>query len=153
LRFSRIQLTRNPLRALRSGFLTFDQLQLATLVKTTSITEAEALPSTMQLFPAYPNPFNPTTAMRYTVPVVALSPELVEGSKGGQRTVSSGQRPMVSLKVYDMLGREVATLVHAPQAPGTYTVTWNAAGQASGVYLVRMAAGRYAGTQKIVLLK
>jgi hypothetical protein len=96
----------------------------------------------------FPNPFNPTTEVRYTVPVVALSPELVEGSKGG-----SGNTFPVSIKVYDLLGREIATLVNEAKLPGTYEVVFDAGGLASGVYLYRMEAGSFVQTKKLVLLR
>ncbi|MGA2625183.1 MAG: T9SS type A sorting domain-containing protein [Bacteroidota bacterium] len=59
----------------------------------------------------------------------------------------------VSLKVYDILGREVATLVNEEKPPGEYTVTWNAEGVASGIYYYRLQAGNYIETKKLLLLK
>lgn len=83
------------------------------------------------LFQNYPNPFNPITSIRFTVQ-------------------SSG---FVSLKVYDLLGREVATLEHSVKQPGTYTVTWDASTSASGVYLCKFDGGGQSATRKLVLLK
>lgn len=79
----------------------------------------------------YPNPFNPATRISYSV--------LREG--------------FVSLVIYDMLGREVATLVQERQEPGEYFTTWNADGVPSGVYFYRLAAGEYVSTQKMVLMR
>lgn len=83
------------------------------------------------LYQNYPNPFNPTTRIQFTVP-------------GSQSTI---------LKVYDGLGREVATLVNEVKQPGDYDVTWDATGLASGVYLCRLTAGNFIDTKKLVILK
>lgn len=79
----------------------------------------------------YPNPFNPSTNIEYSVP-------------DAERVV---------LKVFDILGREVATLADGIVPPGNYTVTWNASGVASGVYFCRMEAGGSAQTRGMMLLK
>ena len=57
------------------------------------------------------------------------------------------------LVVYDILGREVATLVNEVKSPGSYTVSWNAAGIASGVYFYRMDGGGFTETKKMMLLR
>ena len=59
----------------------------------------------------------------------------------------------VSLKVYDLLGREVATLVNAVKEPGTHTVTWDVNGMASGVYFYRLRAAGFTQTKKLMLTK
>ncbi len=79
----------------------------------------------------YPNPFNPTTAISY------------ELSDNG----------FVTLKVYDVLGRLVRTLVDKMEQPGSYAVTFNASGLASGMYFYRLQAGSYSQTHKMILLK
>ena len=89
----------------------------------------------------YPNPFNPTTTIRYTIPS-ARSP-LPGGARGG----------LVTLKVYDMLGREVATLVNENQKAGNYEVEFNGSNLASGIYFYRLKDGNYISTKKLVLLK
>jgi hypothetical protein len=94
----------------------------------------------------FPNPFNPSTTIRYAVPNVGTN-------------ARSSQ--IISIKIYDMLGREVATLVNEVQTPGWKEVQWNArhtaGGQpsvcASGIYLVRMTSGNFSDTKKIVLMK
>lgn len=73
----------------------------------------------------FPNPFNPSTAIGY---------ELPSGS-------------YVTLKIYDVLGREVATLVNEQKKPGTYMVNWNAERMASGVYFYRLQASQTDGVQ------
>ena len=59
----------------------------------------------------------------------------------------------VSLKVYDILGRDVGTLVNEMMSPGVYTVTWNAARFSSGIYFIRLQAGTFSAVRKIVLMK
>ncbi len=90
-----------------------------------------AIPAEASLEQNWPNPFNPATQIRYQLP---------DGSP-------------VSLKVYDLLGREVATLVHGYQQPGNHNVTFQASGFASGVYFYRLAAGGKTWTKKMILLK
>jgi hypothetical protein len=79
----------------------------------------------------FPNPFNPLTAIRYRVPVMSH----------------------VSLKVYNVLGQEVATLVNNVKQRGNHEVTWSAGGFASGVYFSRLQAGSQIDTRKLVLLR
>jgi 2',3'-cyclic-nucleotide 2'-phosphodiesterase (5'-nucleotidase family) len=84
-----------------------------------------------RLMQNYPNPFNPTTEIRYRM------------SEFG----------FVSLKVYDVLGREVATLVDEEKPAGSYTVRFNATGLASGVYYCRLRAGSFVETRKMAMMK
>lgn len=79
----------------------------------------------------YPNPFNPTTTIQYSL-------------------ANAGN---VSLKIYDVLGREVANLVNGRQAAGEYTVQFNAANLASGIYFYRLQAGDFVQTKKMMLVK
>ena len=87
------------------------------------------LPSNFALSQNYPNPFNPVTTIRYVLP------------KPG----------FVSLRVYDLLGREVAVLVNAHRPAGAHTITWHAQGLSSGVYLYRLEAGDFVETRKLIL--
>jgi len=91
------------------------------------------IPTDYALAQNYPNPFNPTTTISYQLP-------------------TSGN---VSLKVYDMLGREVATLANTRQDAGTYTVQFSAANYqlSSGVYFYRLQAGTFVETKKMLLIK
>jgi hypothetical protein len=91
----------------------------------------EVIPLTYWLEQNYPNPFNPSTRISFSV----------RGSG------------FVSLKVYDVLGREVRTLVNEDLQPGSYEVTFNADGLASGVYLYRLRAGNFTQTKRMVLLR
>ena len=87
----------------------------------------------------YPNPFNPSTIIKYTVPSVET------------RHTSSLQ--MVTLKVYDVLGNEVATLVNEEKPAGEYEVEFNAKELPSGIYFYQLKAGLFNETKKMVLLK
>jgi hypothetical protein len=101
----------------------------------TGVQEDASVPSAFALGQNYPNPFNPETGIRYQV-----------------SGISNGAT-FVSLKVFDLLGREVATLVNEQKPPGRYEVRFDGAGLASGVYLCRMAAGEFIQTRKLVLMK
>ena len=92
---------------------------------------ASGSPSEYKLEQNFPNPFNPTTNIRYS---------LIKASK-------------VTLKIYDILGREVKTLVNTEQAAGQYTVTFDAQNLSSGVYFYQINAGNFTATKKLMLLK
>ncbi len=92
---------------------------------------AENAPTAFSLAQNYPNPFNPSTTIRFEI----AKPELV------------------SLKVYDMLGREVATLANEQMSAGNYALSFNAAGLASGTYIYRLQAGSFVATKKMSLMK
>ena len=92
-------------------------------------------PKTFALFQNYPNPFNVTTVIGYQLPAV-----------GNQPTA-------VSLRVYNLLGQEVATLVDGIQLPGYKSIRWNASSFASGIYFYRLQAGDFVETRKLILLK
>jgi|GEM_PF-945024 len=87
----------------------------------------------------YPNPFNPTTIINYAIPDV--------------ETQNFASLQNVILKVYDALGREVATLVDKKQVPGNYSVRFDAENLPSGVYFIMMRAGKYTKTIKTLLMK
>jgi hypothetical protein len=99
----------------------------------------KSLPTKFALEQNYPNPFNPTTIVSYQLPV----PSGAEGPAVSE----------VKLVVYDLLGREVAVLVNERQAPGSYSVRFNASGLASGVYLYSLTAGSFTQTKTLMLLK
>jgi hypothetical protein len=91
------------------------------------------LPTSYALNQNYPNPFNPTTTIQYDLPV---------GTYGN-----------TSIKVYDIIGREVATLVNETKEAGSYEVTFNASKLASGVYFYKLQSGTYTLVKKLVLMK
>ena len=98
--------------------------------------DKESVPNNFRLEQNYPNPFNPTTKIKYTIPSV-----------GTQHAVS------IQLMVYDVLGREIATLVNEGKSPGSYEVEFTATGLPSGIYFYRLKAGSYIETKKMILLK
>lgn len=95
----------------------------------------EPNPKEYFLFDNYPNPFNPTTNIQYSIP----------------------SNELVTLKVYDILGREVATLVNESKTAGSYSVNFNASsaggGLASGTYIYQLRAGEFLSTKKMTLIK
>ena len=96
------------------------------------------LPSHFTLEQNYPNPFNPSTKIRYSIPA-SLNP-----SQGVTLT---------QLKIYDILGKEVAALVNKNQQPGNYEVNFDASNLASGVYFYQLKAGNFEQVKKMVLLR
>ena len=98
----------------------------------------EQIPTGFELYQNYPNPFNPITTIKYTIPNVTLSG--VEGSR-------------VQLKVYDILGNEITTLVNDYRDAGIYNVQFTMHNLASGIYLYRLQAGNFIETKKMLLLR
>ena len=97
----------------------------------TSVENRESLPVTFALEQNYPNPFNPSTHFQFSIV----------------------NRQLTTLKVFDILGREVTTLVNEVKSPGRYTVKWDATNNPSGVYLCRLTAGASSQTRKAILMK
>ncbi len=114
--------------------LYFDISSSSPMSKTTPIAMLPTTsnkPTEFKLEQNYPNPFNPTTTF-------------------GVQVAEFG---MVSLKIYDVLGREVATLVNENMEPGSYTFQWNAGSMPSGVYYYKMTAGNFSDLKKLLLMK
>jgi hypothetical protein len=88
-------------------------------------------PKEFSLAQNYPNPFNPSTSIKYSIII----------------------RQFVVLKVFDILGKEIATLVNEEKAVGTYELSWNAAILPSGVYFYKIQAGDFVQTRKMILLR
>jgi hypothetical protein len=101
------------------------------LVTSVSNNKPNNIPLEIALSDNYPNPFNPSTSIQYRL--------------------SSAQK--VTLKIFDVLGREAATLVNEVKQAGTYTVTWNAKDFPSGVYFYRLQAGNFSDVKKFILMK
>ncbi|MGA3245407.1 MAG: LamG-like jellyroll fold domain-containing protein [Bacteroidota bacterium] len=109
-----------------------------------AVTHDPGVPRSFELYQNYPNPFNPTTAIGFQLP----APSKAEGSAVG----------FVSLRVYDVLGREVKTLVNGIGQAGAYSVQWdgkNERGEAvsSGIYLYQLRAGNFVVTRKMLFVK
>ena len=101
-----------------------------------SVNDEFVLPSTVELYPAYPNPFNPVTSIRYNLP----------------------QAGLVNLKVYDLMGREIRTLTAGFENAGVKSVVWDARDNhgnmiSSGVYIYRLEAAGQVQANKLILLK
>lgn len=93
--------------------------------------DVKVVPLQFNLYQNYPNPFNPSTTIKYSLP----------------------EAQNVTIKVYDMLGQEVATLINTFQKPGNYELTFNADKYASGIYFYTIHAGKFNSTKKMMLLK
>ncbi len=89
------------------------------------------IPENYTLYQNYPNPFNPSTTIKYSIP----------------------QASFVTLKIYDILGREVTSLVNGDKPAGTYNVEFRGSNLSSGVYFYRLQAGSFTQTKKFILMK
>lgn len=118
-----------------TGFAATANLRVRTVVTNVSglvsVQETTGGPLAYELSQSYPNPFNPITTIEFRLPA----------------------RELVSLRVYDLLGREVALLLHEEVLPGSYTVRWDASHLPTGVYYYRLTAGSFTETKKAILLK
>jgi hypothetical protein len=130
----------------KTGAMTKVQIQTATvdlaclwytaavnagLISLTSVSSAAEIQPRFALLQNYPNPFNPTTTISFSL----------------------GSASNVSVKIYNLLGEEVETLVSGNRSAGMFRVQWNATGVATGIYLCRMQAGTYVETRKLILMK
>jgi hypothetical protein len=117
----------------------YDGISYASVNTVVSVRETKVLPGTFSLGQNYPNPFNPTTVISYQLPAFSF----------------------VTLKVFDMLGREVTTLVNGERGAGAHSVTWDALGYPSGVYVYRLQVHNLSGgetgisvdSKRMVLIK
>ena len=122
------------------GGLSSISVLLTVLESVTANESSEGLPSDFILYNNYPNPFNPTTKIRYGIPL----------SDGHMET-------HVQLKIYDLLGNEIATLVDEKQNPGYFEYYWNAGSYASGIYfyqlIVSNGINKFREVKKMILMK
>jgi len=95
------------------------------------VKETSPLPLNSHLFQNYPNPFNPTTTISFAI----------------------SSRSFVSLKIFDIMGKEIATIISTEMPAGNYQRQWNATNVSSGIYVYRLQAGSFVETKKLVLLK
>jgi hypothetical protein len=98
---------------------------------TTGIINNNTIPFAYKLNQNYPNPFNPTTRINYAIPKEGL----------------------VTLKIYDITGREITTLVNEVKSPGNYAVDFNAINLSSGVYFYKLISGSFSDVKKLILVK
>jgi hypothetical protein len=103
------------------------------------------VPDGFVLYQNYPNPFNPSTKIRFTIPSVTLSLS--------SRAESRDEGSRVQLKVFDILGREVATLVNEEKPAGSYEFIFNASNLSSGVYIYTLKVNGVAYSKSMILLK
>ena len=89
------------------------------------------LPTRVNLLPAYPNPFNPSTTIKYQIP----------------------EQTKVRLVVVNIVGQEVVNLVNTQQQPGEYSLTWDASDLASGIYFIRLVTENQTSIQKLMFIK
>jgi len=89
------------------------------------------MPTEFLLTQNFPNPFNPSTTFKLQIPELSLA----------------------TIKIYDILGNEIETLVNEEKPAGTYEITWHAANLPSGVYFYQLKADNYIETKKMILLK
>jgi hypothetical protein len=109
----------------------FGQLIIGSTDGSLNVPSDNLSPKEFVLYQNYPNPFNPTTNISFLV----------------------GTYGHTSLRLYDILGREVAVLVNETKPAGSYRIEWNAAGLPSGMYFCRLSAGSFTETKKLILLK
>jgi L-ascorbate metabolism protein UlaG (beta-lactamase superfamily) len=98
---------------------------------TTGVEEIQSLPAGLKLDQNFPNPFNPTTNIGFEIKILGF----------------------VTLKVYDMLGREAASIVSGKLSPGMYLRQWNASNMPSGVYFYRLQSGNVSVTKRLIVMK
>jgi hypothetical protein len=120
-----------PGSSARSGQLFFDQLQLARRVMTDVQEKDSGLPTKYVLEQNFPNPFNPNTTIAFSLPTAGTT----------------------TLKVYNLLGQEVSTLVDENLGIGTYRVTFDARALPSGMYFYTLRSGKHTETKKLMYLK
>jgi hypothetical protein len=108
-------------------------LDSASIIRTPNgiIYEQSSSSNLFELTQNYPNPFNPSTTINYSIPKTSF----------------------VTIKVYNILGKEIATLVNQEKLQGNYDIEFNASGLPSGIYFYRMQAGSFVSTKKLLLLK
>lgn len=102
------------------------------------VNNSNIVPQLFKLYDAYPNPFNPVTKIRFDIP---------------HSSISFGEGLRVRLIIYDILGRETATLVDQQLKPGSYEIKWDASNYPSGIYLCRLTSGSFSQSKKLVLIK
>ena len=108
-----------------------DAIKMQFINAANDVKKGNEIPIAYSLEQNYPNPFNPSTNIKFSIP----------------------QAGFVSLKVYDILGRCVRALAEETMSPGTYTIQFNADGLSSGMYIVKLQAGNYNNSRKILFLK
>ncbi len=138
LTFHSLVIKQNPLGE-KHGNVFFDAMLADVTIVTDINTDDNNLPTNFRLEQNYPNPFNPSTTIKYSIPRNA--------------GVGTSHDLSLQLKIYDVLGREVATLINEQQKPGNYEITFDASSLTSGVYYYQLKAGDFLDVKKMLLLK
>lgn len=112
-----------------TGSVKFSEAELRSIE--VELSSGGDFPTVFALYQNYPNPFNPRTDIRYQI----------------------AESRFVTLRIYDLLGQEMATLVHDVRQPGKYSVSWDASGFSSGIYFYQLTAGAFTSVRKLVVLK
>jgi len=115
----------------RSGYFIRDRIKEENAPKLNGVTTNSGIPVKFKLSQNYPNPFNPATTIRYELPV----------------------KSFVSMKIFDLLGREITTLVNEIKPEGIYNIKFNGSALPSGIYICRLQAGNSAAVGKLILVK
>ena len=113
----------------RSSPLRWDSASVNIVI--TDVSDNSQHPNEFRLYNNYPNPFNPTTIIRYSIPEASFT----------------------SIRIYNELGKEVSALVNETKSAGTYEVEFNASNLSSGVYYYKLQAGSFTETKKMILIK
>ena len=113
----------------RSSPLRWDSASVNIVI--TDVSDNSQHPNEFRLYNNYPNPFNPTTIIRYSIPEASFT----------------------SIRIYNELGKEVSALVNETKSAGTYEVEFNASNLSSGVYYYKLQAGSFTETKKMILTK
>ena len=116
-----------------AGSSTLDEIRLWENLLITTVEEGSnnSAPNQFELFQNYPNPFNPITTIKYQIP----------------------EPSFITIKIYDVLGNEIATLLNEEKSSGSYEVEFGASGLASGIYLYKLQSGKQIDTKKMLLIK
>jgi hypothetical protein len=134
----------------------------SSLPRVASLSESSRLPKSFSLSDNYPNPFNPSTTIRYTIPTITESehsvPEPNAEGKSNESCECKSQSVHATLRVFNVLGQLVRVLVDEDQKPGFYEVQWdgkNDNGQrvGSGIYFYTIVAGDFKATKRMLMLQ
>jgi hypothetical protein len=131
LRFDSFQMRYLPGTSSANGQVYFDQLQVANKIVTSVKAGNREVPSEFVLYQNYPNPFNPTTTISFSIPTAGYT----------------------TLKVFNLIGQEVATLLNSQLDAGNYQIHFDAAGLSSGIYIYRLESGSVRLTKKMILIR
>tara|TARA_A100001037_G_C15153953_1_gene642113 strand:+ start:3124 stop:4044 length:921 start_codon:yes stop_codon:yes gene_type:complete len=112
-----------------NGVFNFNQINALDL----TVDDFGIIPESITLFPAYPNPFNPVTTLRFTI---------------AEKSVSH-----INLDIYDLKGKIIQSLANRIKQPGNYEIQWNAIDFPSGIYIAKLQSGKIAQTTKLLLIK